>query len=61
MENSVLNQPQQQSTPIPELLRCANVAIVGGGKFCRKLIKFYREYDLSPQKPAIIGCRRHQR
>jgi PAS domain S-box-containing protein len=55
MKNSVNNQPHQQSTPIPELLRCANVAIVGGGKFCRKLIKFYREYDLSPQKPAILG------
>ena len=48
------NLPNQRSS-VPNLLHNANVAIVGGGKFCRKLIKFFREDDLAPQKPNIIG------
>ena len=47
--------PMDRSGHVPNLLRNANVAIVGGGRFCRKLIKFYREHDLSDQKPRIIG------
>jgi len=55
MEDYVKTQSRQQNTPVSDLLRSANVAIVGGGKFCRKLIKFYHEYDLSSRKPAILG------
>jgi PAS domain S-box-containing protein len=31
------------------------VAIIGGGAFCRKLIDYFREQDLSPHKPNIIA------
>ncbi|KJS28827.1 MAG: histidine kinase [Desulfatitalea sp. BRH_c12] len=37
------------------MLRGANVAIVGGGRFCFKLLRFFIEQDLAPQKPTIIG------
>jgi PAS domain S-box-containing protein len=49
------NSLSDRNTSVPSLLRNANMAIVGGGKFCRKLIKFYREHDLSAHKPNILG------
>ena len=55
MQKRLKNTSPSQNDTVPNLLRNANVAIVGGGRFCRKLIKFYREYDLSTQKPHIIG------
>jgi len=47
--------PTAPAPSMAKLLRNANVAIVGGGSFCRKLIKFYRKFDLAAQKPNIIG------
>ncbi len=44
----------QMVSPI-EILRDANVGIVGGGDFCHKLIEFFRSRDLSSNKPNIIG------
>jgi PAS domain S-box-containing protein len=38
-----------------ELLRGANVGIVGGGNFCHKLIDFFQTHDHSSIKPKIIA------
>lgn len=40
---------------ITRKLRGANVAIVGGGVFCRKLLEFFQKQDLSPHKPNIVA------
>ncbi len=44
-----------QPVSISRKLRGANVAIIGGGTFCRKLIDFFQDQDLSPDKPNIIA------
>lgn len=36
-------------------LRCSTAAFVGGGVFCRNLLDFFMNHDLSDKKPAIIG------
>ncbi len=41
--------------PPTEMLRGAGVGMVGGGSFCRRLIEFFLEEDLSPHKPVIVG------
>jgi PAS domain S-box-containing protein len=41
--------------PVLQKLRSANLGIVGGGQFCRKLIDFFRNQDRSSQKPKIMG------
>jgi PAS domain S-box-containing protein len=38
-----------------EILRGANVGIVGGGNFCHEIIDFFQTQDLSPRKPKIIA------
>jgi PAS domain S-box-containing protein len=46
------------TNPVPsviQMLRGARVGIVGGGQFCRKLMDFFQNKDLSVQKPDIIG------
>ena len=47
----------KKSNPVPpiEVLRGANVGIVGGGDFCHKIIDFFQARDLSLKKPNIIG------
>jgi PAS domain S-box-containing protein len=49
----ISNRPNLGS-PI-EILRGANVGIVGGGDFCFKLIDFIQSQDLSADKTTIIG------
>lgn len=44
-----------QPVSITRKLRGANVAFIGGGAFCHKLIDFFRNRDLSPHKPKIIA------
>jgi PAS domain S-box-containing protein len=44
-----------QPVSITRKLRGANVAIIGGGEFCRKLLDFFQKRDLSPHKPNIIA------
>lgn len=46
--------PYDQPSPI-EILRGANVGIVGGGHFCYNIIDFFQTRDLSCHKPNIIG------
>ena len=52
MNPSLLSEKPSQ--PV-EVLRGSNVAIVGGGEFCYKLIEFFRSQDRAPAKPTIIG------
>lgn len=44
-----------QPVSITRKLRGANVAIVGGGAFCRKLLEFFQKQDLSPHKPNFVA------
>lgn len=38
-----------------DILRGANVAIIGGGNFCHKIIDFFQTQDLLSRKPKIIA------
>jgi PAS domain S-box-containing protein len=51
---NLISKSRYPGSPI-EILRGANVGIVGGGNFCCKFIQFIQSGDLSSDKPNIIG------
>ena len=52
-----MDQNSNSSNPLSpiEILRGANVGIVGGGNFCHKIVDFFQTQDLSSRKPKIIA------
>jgi two-component system NtrC family sensor kinase len=38
-----------------ELLKNANIAIIGGGKFCRIFLEFLDDPEFHFEKPSVLG------
>jgi PAS domain S-box-containing protein len=38
-----------------KLIQNANIAIIGGGKFCKTILQFFQADDFRPEKPVILG------
>ena len=55
MNTAVAQKLDERNKSMIQILRNANIAVVGGGEFCHKLIHFFREKDRAAQQPEIIG------
>ena len=45
----------QETRQLIRRIRTSGIGIVGGGRVCHKLITFFREQDLQPEKPRVLG------